>query len=394
MISFDLIKHMLVFMAYAMLGMIAYEFLPIRDDGSEYLTTIVSGEYISLSFAEIGLRENSPLALFIWIRVDKLSSSLGMPFIVFGLSLNVCCVFLGFYFWKNILESVSTKMGIEEPSRPLFFSLFFFSGPIILISCNLYRDAFIFLLVSAHINICFRFFRGKVNVFWFLCSSFLLIYALLFFRQAQSVLALAITLGAIGVKHVSLRVILVGFALALAGLIPVLNMNMDEGVVREIALGNQGVGQELSKGGLSSLIGNLPLLLKVFVFPIYFFSLPIPFGHVLEGARWTDLILAYSSFTNFLLLLFFTFSLTSKKFFNNQFAIKISIIFVLMPLIAVIFSSFQMRHFTPYLPMMMVFVVVLNTNKAVANLRWSQSKISIFMVFVVAHVLLSLRMVL
>ena len=392
MISFDLIKHILVFMAYLMLGMIAYEFLAINDDGSENLTSIATGIYKSLSIAEIGLRENAPLALYIWVGLNELSSSLGVPFLVSGLLLNVCCVFLGFYFWKNILGSVSKRMGVGEPSHSLFFLLFFFSGPIILISCNLYRDAFVFLVVSAHINICFRFLYNRVNIFWFLVSSLLLIFALIFLRQAQSALALVITFGSIGVKHFSLRIILVGFVIAIIGLVPFFNGAMDVGIVREAALTNQSVNQELNSGGLSSIIGGLPLLLKLFVLPIYFFSLPIPFGHVFEGTRWTSLIVGYSSFTNFLLLIFFTSSLTSQRFYNNQFAIKISIIFVMLPMMAIIFSSFQMRHFTPYLPMMILFVVVLNTSKDVSKLRWSQSKIGIFTLFLFAHVLLSIRM--
>jgi hypothetical protein len=391
-ISVDLIKHSLVFMAYLMLGLIAYEFLAIDDDGSEYLMTIITGEYKSLSFVEISLRENAPLALTIWIGLNELSSSLGVPFIVSGLFLNVCCTFLGFYFWKNILGSVSKRMGLGDPSHSLFFLLFFFSGPIILISCNLYRDAFVFLLVSAHINICVRFLCNRVNIFQLLVSSLLLIFALLFLRQAQSALAFALTFGSFGVKYFSLRAMLVGFVIAIIGLVPVFNYGMDVGIVREIALSNQNIKQELNSGGLSSIIGSLPLLLKLFVLPIYFFSQPIPFGYVLEGARWTDLILTYSSFTNFLLLIFFTFSLTTQRFYNNHFAIKIFIVFVMLPMMVIIFSSFQMRHFTPYLPMMMLLVAVLNTNKAMSKLRWSQSKIGIFTLFLFAHLLLSLRM--
>lgn len=392
MISVDLVKHMLVFLAYLMLGLIAYEYFVIDDDGSEYLMTIITGEYKSLSFAEIGFRENAPLALYIWIELNEISSSLGVPFLVSGLFLNVCCIFLGFYFWKDVLGRVSKRMGVGEPSHSLFFLLFFFSGPIILISCNLYRDAFVFLLVSAHINICFRFLYNRVSIFWFLVASLLLIFALVFLRQAQSALVLAVTFGSFGVKYFSLRIILVGFVVAIIGLALLFNGAMDFGIVREVALSNQNINQELTSGGLSSIIAGLPLLLKVFVLPIYFFSLPIPFGHMLQGARWADLILAYSSFTNFLLLIFFTASLTSHRFYNNQFAIKISIIFVILPMMAIIFSSFQMRHFTPYLPMMILFVVLLNKSKDVSKLRWSQSKIGIFTLFLFAHVLLSIRL--
>jgi hypothetical protein len=394
MITVERGKHALVFVMLLMLGLFAYAFLPINDDGSEYLTTILTGEYKSLTFVEIGLQENAPLALSIWIGLHELSSFLGVPFIIFGLLLNVCCVFLGFYFWKNTLESLSARMGIREPSHALFFSLFFLSGPIILITCNLYRDAFIFLLVSAHINICFRFLYNRVNAFWFLVASLFFIFALLFLRQAQSALVIAVTFGSIGIKYFSLRVVLVACALAIIGLAQVFSGFMDVGIVREVASSNQTINQELSDGGLSSFIVSLPLLLKVFVLPFYFFSLPIPFGHMLESPRWTDLILGYSSFTNFLLLLFFTSSLSSQKFLKNQFAIKISIIFIMLPLMAIIWSSFQMRHFTPYLPMMILFVAMLNTNKVVSKLRWSQSKIVIFTLFLFAHVLLSLRMVL
>lgn len=360
---------LIIFLFTAFLATACWGLFTINDDSSEFYEDIFSGFYDDMSLFEISINgQNSPLAIWLWVRLYRICGYLHLgnsPLI--GVYFNILLNVIAYYYYFMLMIAIEKKEEVSY-NKKTFLLLFLFSGVNLLLGTSHFRDSMLVAVIAFYCYHSYNFFNGAKKFSYYLPITIVVLWCIFWLRLSYTIIPFIIFLVSF-LKRYWKSKLLIGTFVFSAALFAVIILTLPSfAVLREVSNRNEAI---VTDAGLSGILFNANFLIKILLLPVYFFSYPFPITSYFVQARVGDL---FGFFNTLFLIIIFPAAVVKTFTYAREYKKRASVFFLLgiflISLYAILFSSFEFRHASPFFPLL--FIILSDNRLKVKNLLFNK----------------------